>query len=50
MESLFQNFFLISHMFPWLNKLLITENIFLPHLIKQEAAGICTVSFKVFKP
>ena len=26
--------FLLSHMFPWMNKFLITENMFLPRLVK----------------
>ena len=39
MESLLQNFisFLRSHMFPWMNKFIFTENIFLPRLIKDES-------------
>ena len=41
MESLLQNFvisFFTSHMFPWMNKFLFTENSFLPRLIKQESS------------
>ena len=29
--------FLLSHTFPWMNKFLFTENVFLPCLIKQES-------------
>ena len=28
---------LLSHMFPWMNKFLFTENNFLPRLIKEES-------------
>ena len=38
--------FLLSHMFPWMNKFLITENIFLPRLIKQ---GSCRSSHSMFQ-
>ena len=41
--------FLLSHMFPWMNKFLITENMFLPRLINRKAAGLRIVSSKVFK-
>ena len=36
-EFIIEFLFLLSHMFPWMNKFLITENIFLPRLIKQES-------------
>ena len=39
MENLLQKFIflLLSHIFPWMNKFFITENIFLPRLLKQES-------------
>ena len=42
--------FLLSHMFPWMNKFLITENMFLPRLVNRKAAGLRIVSSKAFKP
>ena len=32
--------FSLSHMFPWMNKFLITENMFLPRLVNRKAAGL----------
>ena len=40
--------FLFSHMFPWMNKFLITENIFLPRLIKQESYRSSHCIFRSF--
>ena len=33
-EFIIEFLFLLSHMFPWMNKFLITENMFLPRLVK----------------
>ena len=33
-EFIMEFLFLLSHMFPWMNKFLITENMFLPRLVK----------------
>ena len=41
-EFIIEFLFLLSHVFPWMNKFLITENTFLPRLH--------IVSSKVFKP
>ena len=38
--------FLLSHMFPWMNKFLFTENNFLPRLINQES---CRSSHFIFQ-
>ena len=38
--------FLLSRMLPWMNKFLITENIFLPRLIQQES---CRSSHCIFQ-
>ena len=49
-EFIIEFIFLLSHMFPWMNKFLITENMFLPRLVNRKAAGLRIVSSKVFKP
>ena len=49
-EFIIEFIFLLSHMFPWINKFLITENMFLPRLVNRKAAGLRIVSSKVFKP
>ena len=33
-EFITEFLFLLSHMFPWMNKFLIAENMFLPRLVK----------------
>ena len=33
-EFIIEFLFLLSHMFPWMNKFLITETMCLPHLVK----------------
>ena len=38
--------FLLSHMFPWMNKFLITENRFLPRLVKWQS---CSSSHCIFQ-
>ena len=38
--------FLLSHMLSWMNKFLITENMFLPRLVKQES---CKSSHCIFQ-
>ena len=48
-EFIIEFLFLLSHMFPWMNKFLITENMFLPRLVKRKAAGLRIASSKVFK-
>ena len=47
-EFIIEFLFLLTHMFPWVNKFLIAENLFLPRLVNRKAASI--VSSKVFKP
>ena len=49
-EFIIEFLFLLSHMFPWMNKFLITENMCLPRLVNRKAAGLRIVSSKVFKP
>ena len=49
-EFIIEFLFLLSHMFPWMNKFLITGNMFLPRLVNRKAAGLRIVSFKVLKP
>ena len=50
-EFIIKFIFLLSHMlFSWMNKFLITENLFLPRVVNRKAAGLRVVSSKVFKP
>ena len=43
-------FFLLSHMFPWMTKLLFKENNSLPCLMNRKVKDLCIVSSNVFIP
>ena len=45
-EFIIEFLFLLSHMFPWMKKFLITENMFLPRLVKQKS---CRSSHCIFQ-
>ena len=48
-EFILEFLFLLSHMFPWMNKFLITENMFLPRLVRYEGCRSLHCIFQNFQ-